>query len=81
MSPTNEDRAEWAGEALDTFADRTFGGRSFSTLHPEDQADCFADLLCNLRHFAAQNGFDFADLDRRGQGNYEYESDPDYQGD
>lgn len=78
--PDNTDRATWASNALDTFAEDTFG-QSFDTLCDEDKADCFADLLSNLRHLAAQSGMDFADLDRRGNNNFEYESDPDYAGD
>lgn len=78
--PDNTERAQWAKDALDTFAQETFS-QSFDSLCAEDRADCFADLLCNLRHLASQTGMDFADLDRRGAGNFEYESDPDYAGD
>lgn len=80
MTATNADRTEWARNALDTFARDTFG-RPFSRLVEGDREDCFSDLLCNLRHLAQAEGLDFADLDRRGAENFDYENAPDYAGD
>lgn len=54
--PTNDDRAEWAELAIDTFAKAT-GMRS--ERNDEDDETILGDLLTDLRHWAAANGVDF----------------------
>jgi hypothetical protein len=46
----NEDRARWATKALQAFAQET--GTSMGS-------DAFSDLLCDLGHYARNNGIDF----------------------
>ena len=46
----NENRAEWARDAIDRFVDRT----------GTEKEDALCDLLCDLQHYAEQYGYDFA---------------------
>lgn len=67
-APTNEDRAEWAREALNVFSARTFGGETFDSLMEGwdtpaealtgDGPDALRDLLTNLLHLAREIGMD-----------------------
>lgn len=50
----NDDRAEWAGEAVEAFA-----GAVYATRTTESDATILSDLLCNLRHWADRNAVDF----------------------
>jgi hypothetical protein len=50
----NDDRAEWAGEAIDAFAAAVYAERN-----TEDDTTILADLLANLRHWADRNAVDF----------------------
>lgn len=56
--PPNAERAEWAAEALDTFAQRTMH-RSIHELVYEDQFCAVADLLCDLHHWCDRHQVDF----------------------
>lgn len=80
VHPENLNRAHWAKAAIDAFG-LEMHGRAFDRLGEEDQHDVISDLMCNIRHFCLQSGFDFAELDRRGAGNFEHESAPEYAGD
>ena len=57
-APTNKDRARWARDALAVFTAETFGGDHPSTMNRDDLECAVADLICDLLHFAAQQGFD-----------------------
>ena len=61
---TNETRAQWAEETLDTF-------RAITRVDTDE--DAVADLLADLRHYCDANGLDYATLDERGGMHYEYE--------
>lgn len=78
----NAKRVAWAEAALNRFVSLTHSRRTtIDKLHPDDAADCFADLLGDLRHYAAARGFDFDALDARGAEMHRYESAPGYVGD
>ena len=90
MHEANERRADWAENALDTFAKETYGGRSFASLpdggdeHGETWGDdytCVQDLIGDLLHVAVRRGWDTDELLRRAVANFEYENDPEYEDD
>lgn len=56
--PTNHDRAEWAKEALAVFTCRTYSGDHPDTMHRGDLETAIGDLIADLLHFAAGQGFD-----------------------
>lgn len=74
MAVTNEDRARWAGEAVEFFAKE-------SRMQEEDKELVLGDLLCDLQHWADANEVDFAEALMNGMSNYAYESHPSYAGD
>lgn len=49
----NDERAEWAEQALTTFGEATRGD------YLEDPRSNLVDLLCDLRHWADRNAIDF----------------------
>jgi phage terminase small subunit len=65
---TNETRADWAREALNVFAARTFSGETFDAMMEGwdtpadaltgDGPDALRDLLTNLLHLAREIGMD-----------------------
>lgn len=64
FEPTNDDRADWAHEAVNVFALRTFR-QSFDTQLAEqgndphgDPACTVSDLMANLYHLARRHGWD-----------------------
>lgn len=69
--PTNEDRANWAENALDTFGIETYGGRTFAPTvkeQPNEGDDAYTmiqDLISNLLHLAVRHGWDAAEISRR----------------
>ncbi len=88
MHEANERRADWAENALDTFAIETYGGRPFSALisdqdTPEmgDDFTCVQDLIGDLLHVAVRRGWNTAELLRRAEASFVYENEPGYQGD
>jgi hypothetical protein len=64
--PDNSDRADWAEEALKTFAKRT-------RVEDEDVKTQVQDLLANLFHLCNRHGVDVADALRMGICHYECE--------
>lgn len=63
MSPTNEDRADWAEKALKGFQADTGA---------EDE-EAIADLVCDLLHLAARRGQDVETILFRARYNYDAE--------
>lgn len=68
MDVTNEDRAEWAAEACDTFAELT--GQNMESELP----DIVCDLLANLMHLAELHGMCAEDLLDRAKMHYDAET-------
>ncbi len=56
--PTNRDRARWARNALAGFTAETFSGDDPDTMDRDDLECAIGDLICDLLHFAGQQGFD-----------------------
>lgn len=75
MDVTNEDRAGWAAEACDTFAELT--GQAMESELP----DIVCDLLANLLHLAHQHGLSQEDLLRRAKMHYDAETQEEEDGD
>lgn len=65
MTVTDNERAEWARNALESFRRETNC----------DFGDSLGDLLCNLMHFADSNNFDFEAALTRARGHYVEEKD------
>ena len=65
--PDNNDRANWAEEALMVFT-ATTGGQ----LHLE-RDDMVADLLCDLGHYCDRHKLDFDALVERAKRNWHHE--------
>lgn len=63
MSPTNDDRADWAEMALKTFRAHTGA---------EDE-EAIADLVCDLLHLAARRGQDVDTVLFRAKYNFDAE--------
>lgn len=65
----NEERADWAEEALETFCDTT-------GVRPENDGldTCIADLLCDLMHLCDRYGLDFDYLADHGRGHWREET-------
>jgi hypothetical protein len=59
----NDDRAEWAAAALDTFRERCYQ-------LPEEPITVLGDLLCDLMHWCDRNEVSFAEALENAQGNY-----------
>lgn len=89
MHEMNEQRADWAANALDTFTRETYGGRPFDGLPgggemgPQygDDYTAIADLIGDLLHVAVRKGFDPHELLRMAVANFDHENAPDYEGD
>jgi len=62
-SQQNVDRAIWAEKAINTFRHET----------GTDPEDAICDLLGDLMHYAAQNGYDFEHELERGRWHFEAE--------
>jgi hypothetical protein len=56
--PTNENRAQWAREALIAFTARTWGGRHPDTMDRGDLECAVYDLIADLLHYADRQGFE-----------------------
>jgi len=56
--PTNQDRARWASNALAVFTAETCSGDHPGTMDRDDLECAICDLICDLLHFAEQQGFD-----------------------
>lgn len=87
MHEANENRADWATNALETFTEETYGGRSFAALvaeQPDEGDDAYTavqDLIGDLLHVAVRYGWDPHELLDRALRNFEHEHRPDYDGD
>lgn len=58
-TPTNKDRAARAETALEAFAGEIrHDGKQLRDLLPGDREDMIGDLICDLLHYAEQQGFD-----------------------
>jgi hypothetical protein len=55
--PTNQQRARWARNALAVFTAQTFNGDHPDTMDRDDLECAIGDLICDLLHFAEQQGF------------------------
>lgn len=60
---TNKDRVHWAARSLQKFMELTGCERE----------DALGDLLCDLMHWARQNGYDFDFALQRAYGHFEEE--------
>jgi hypothetical protein len=83
----NAQRAAWAENAVNTFGVETYGGRTFSRTvveQPNEGDDAYTmiqDLIGDALHLAVQHGWDPDTLLARAKENFDYENDPNYQGD
>ena len=68
MSPTNEDRAEWAAFALDEYGKRKEGRGDY-----DDAVHMAADLICDLLHLIRDHGSDPLQKLSMAQTNFEAE--------
>lgn len=73
MTPTNATRAEWAEQALNTFTTNVNYSRSPAELEPGNRADAIADLICDLLHYAVEQGFSPELLLEQAKMNFEFE--------
>jgi len=73
MTPDNQDRADWAEGALDTFTLITFRRHAKEAIKDEGDTVVIGDLLCNLMHFCQQNDIEFVDCLTAGQRHFDYE--------
>ncbi len=77
--PTNATRADWAENAVDTFAEETYGGRTFTEMvaeQPEAGDDAYTaiqDLITDVLHLARRHGWEPAEMVRRAVSNFEDE--------
>lgn len=72
---TNRERALHAERALDRFTRDVYGGRDVAELPVEDRQTALSDLLCDLMHYAAREGFEFrAKLLLLAEHHFSYES-------
>lgn len=65
MEVTNKMRSEWAEKALSVFTNDTFSGRTAEQLHTDDREDAVIDLICDLLHYAKEQGFSCDHIVRR----------------
>lgn len=73
ITPTNATRAEWAEQALNTFTNNVNYCRSSAELEPGDRADAISDLICDLLHYAVEQGFDPERLLAQAKMNFDFE--------
>jgi hypothetical protein len=73
-SEWNAKRAAWAATAIRAFAEETVleGARDLNFFECRDEI--IGDLLCDVLHYAQQNGHDPAQLAQRGLDNFNEES-------
>ena len=71
--PTNDDRAAWAENAVETFTLETYGGRHFSDLVDDDRETAIYDLVANLLHLAKRESMDTDRIVRMAQFHFEAE--------
>ncbi|MGD9691413.1 MAG: hypothetical protein AB7G17_01065 [Phycisphaerales bacterium] len=73
-SPINRDRADWAKLALTAFTAETYCGDHPDAMHPGDLECAIGDLIADLLHFAAQQGFDPGELLGRAHEHFQAEA-------
>ncbi len=71
--PTNADRARWAKNALAVFTAETYGGDHPDTMDRGDLETVIYDLIADLLHFAARQGFDTDEILRSASFHFEAE--------
>jgi hypothetical protein len=71
--PSNEDRAGWARTALTAFVAEVYRAKELSAMHRDDLEDAVTDLICDLLHFADQNGLSAEAIEARARWHYEAE--------
>jgi hypothetical protein len=91
LHPVNEDRADWATNALNTFTEETYGGRRFDRMAAEaadddsgydsDAYTAVQDLIGDLLHVAVRHGWDPEEIIRKAVANFDHENAPGYEGD
>lgn len=68
--PTNADRALWAKNALAAFTASTFSGDHPDTMNRDDLECAISDLICDLMHYARQEGFDTGSILQQACGHF-----------
>lgn len=77
--PSNADRAAWAENAVNTFGEETYMGRTFTATvieQPDEGDDAYTmiqDLICDLMHLAAKHGWDAKKVVESAISHFEYE--------
>ncbi len=71
--PTNADRALWAKHVLTAFTARTFSGDHPDTMNRGDLECAISDLICDLMHYARQEGFDTGSILQQACGHFRCE--------
>lgn len=82
--PDNEDRANWALAALNTFAKETHFDPREQTVDPEDKdylEEVAGDLICDLMHLLHQAGIDPEEVIPTARYNFNYELEDEAQAD
>lgn len=83
----NSMRADWAEHAVNTFSIETYCGRTFTDEvkeQPDEGDDAYTmiqDLISNLLHLAVRHKWDADEMLRKAKDTFDYENDPNYQGD
>ncbi|BCK65818.1 hypothetical protein KAM448_35080 [Aeromonas caviae] len=70
---SNATRAEWAEQALSTFTNNVNFCRNPAELESGDRADAIADLICDLLHYAVEQGYHPDLLLEQAKMNFEFE--------
>lgn len=87
LHEANEGRADWAENAVNTFGQETYNGRTFSAVvkdQPDEGDDAYTmiqDLIGDLLHLAARHNWDPSEMVRKAVANFDYENSPTYEGD
>jgi hypothetical protein len=68
--PTNTARPQWAKNALAVFTAGTFSGARPDTMDRDDLECAIGDLICDLLHYAGQQGFDVGAVARQALGHF-----------
>jgi len=67
---TNANRAQWAKDALAVFTARTLGGDHPDTMQRDDLECVIGDLICDLMHYARQEGFETGSIMQQACGHF-----------
>ncbi len=71
--PTNADRAQWAKNALAVFTAETFSGDHPDTMERNDLICAIVDLMCDLLHYARQQGLDLGAIAQQAFGHFGFD--------